>query len=75
MHTSYLLYNKNFFTVKSVQHVSVHYFGTIIRDPYREFTIRSVHFVGLRNEQSNSSNDLLGIRCEHYVAYMPHSPY
>ena len=26
----------NFFTVKAVQHVSVPYFGTIIRDPYRK---------------------------------------
>jgi hypothetical protein len=35
MHTSYLLYN-TIFTVKSVQHASVPYFGTIIRDPYSE---------------------------------------
>jgi hypothetical protein len=35
IHTSYLLYN-TIFTVKSVKHISVPYFGTIIRDQYRE---------------------------------------
>jgi hypothetical protein len=34
MHTSYLLYNITFFAIKSIRHVSVPYYGTIIRDLY-----------------------------------------
>jgi hypothetical protein len=34
--TLLIYYTVIFLTVKSVQHVSVPYFGTIIRDPYRE---------------------------------------
>jgi hypothetical protein len=34
MHISYLLYNTIFYS--KIQHVSVPYFGTIIRDPYCE---------------------------------------
>jgi hypothetical protein len=36
IHNFYLLHNTIFFTVKSVQHVSDPYSGTIIRDPFRE---------------------------------------